>query len=189
MRVARDIPALCPFHTVSIHWCPESKPGNQSPDACSRMYPLRNRSVMPIHDDINMPQSSRRLVILLGALLGTFLVVRAGMLLRPDADVFVGGYNIHHLYTGVIILTICVIPLVVGAPKPLTADLLVGGLGIGLSLALDEVVYLIATDGSNQSYLTPVSWIGGATLILLASGYAIAIARFSLGSKAPVEQR
>lgn len=136
-----------------------------------------------------MPQSSRRLVILLVALLGTFLVVRAGMLLRPEADVFVAGFNIHHLYTGVIVLTICVIPLVVGAPKSRTDDLLVGGMGIGLSLALDEVVYLIATDGSNQSYLTPVSWIGGATLILLASGYAIAIGRFSHGSKAHTEPR
>ncbi|HUG13878.1 MAG TPA: hypothetical protein VMM78_02575 [Thermomicrobiales bacterium] len=144
-------------------------------------------NVMSVQDDSHMPQSSRRLVILLGALLGTFVVVRGGMLLRPDADVFVGGFNIHHLYTGVIVLTICVIPLVVGAPKPRTADLLVGGLGIGLSLALDEVVYLIATDGSNQSYLTTVSWIGGATLILLASGYAIAIARFSHGSKVPGE--
>ena len=129
-----------------------------------------------------MAQSPRRLVILLVALLGTFFVVRAGMLLRPDADVFVAGFNIHHLYTGVLVVTICVIPLVVGTPKPRTADLLVGGLGVGLSLALDEVVYLIATDGGNQSYLTPVSWIGGATLILFASGYAIATARFTNGS-------
>jgi hypothetical protein len=126
-------------------------------------------------------------VILLGALLGTFVVVRAGMLLRPDADVYVAGFNIHHLYTGVIVLTICVIPLVVGTPKPRTADLLVGGVGVGLSLALDEVVYLIATDGSNQSYLTTVSWIGGATLILLAAGYAIVIARLSHGSSSQGE--
>ena len=134
-----------------------------------------------------MAQSSRRLVILLGALLGTFLVVRAGMLLRPDADVFLAGFNIHHAFTGVLVVTICVIPLVVGTPKPRSADLLVGGLGVGLSLALDEVVYLIATDGSNQSYLTPVSWIGGAALILLASGYAIATARLTHGSKVPSE--
>jgi hypothetical protein len=87
----------------------------------------------------------------------------------------------------VLVVTVCVIPLVVGAPKRRTADLLVGGLGVGLSLALDEVVYLIATDGSNQSYLTPVSWIGGATLILLASGYAIATARFTHGSRVPGE--
>jgi hypothetical protein len=126
-------------------------------------------------------------VILLVALLGTFFVVRAGMLLRPNADFFVAGFNIHHLYTGVLVVTICVIPLVVRTPKPRTADLLVGGLGVGLSLALDEVVYLVATDGSNRSYLTSVSWIGGATLILLASGYAIATARFTNGSTGPSE--
>jgi hypothetical protein len=134
-----------------------------------------------------MPRSSRRLAILLVALLGTFFVVRAGMLLRPNADLFVAGFNIHHLFTGVLVVTVCVIPLVVGAPEPRTADLLVGGLGVGLSLALDEVVYLIATDGSNQSYLTPVSWVGGATLILLACGYAIAAARLTHGSKVSSE--
>lgn len=61
-----------------------------------------------------MARSSRRLVILLVALLGTFFVVRGGMLLRPNADVFVAGFNIHHLFTGVLVVTICVIPLVVG---------------------------------------------------------------------------
>lgn len=127
----------------------------------------------------HMSQSPRRLVILLVALLATYVVVRASMVMRPDADLFVFGFNIHHLFTGVLITTICAIPLVVGAPKRLTDDILVGGLGVGLALALDEVVYLIATDGSNQSYLTPISWLGGTTLILFACGYAIAIARMA----------
>jgi hypothetical protein len=37
--------------------------------------------------------------------------------------------------------------------------------GVGLSLALDEVVYLIATDGSNASYLLPVSFWGGVVVV------------------------
>jgi hypothetical protein len=118
-------------------------------------------------------------------MVATFAVVRVAMLLRPDADFFVAGLNVHHVFTGRLVATVCAIPLVVGAPKPLTGDVLVGGLGIGLSLALDEVVYLIATDGSNQSYLTRVSWVGGAALILLACGYAILIARLAARSKAP----
>ena len=43
--------------------------------------------------------------------------------------------------------------------------------GVGLSLALDEWVYLIATDGSNESYLLPVSFWGGLVLIAVAWGY------------------
>ena len=40
-----------------------------------------------------------------------------------------------------------------------------------MSLALDEWVYLIATDGSNASYLLPVSFWGGLVMIVLACVY------------------
>ena len=43
--------------------------------------------------------------------------------------------------------------------------------GAGLSLALDEWVYLIATDGTNASYLLPVSLWGGVVMIALAVAY------------------
>jgi hypothetical protein len=119
----------------------------------------------------------RRLVILVGAMAGTFLFTRASLMLRPNADVFLAGYNIHHLFTGVVILTICAIPLVVGTPSGRIADLLVAGFGIGLSLALDEVVYLIATDGSNQQYLSRVSWVGGVVFVSLACVYAVVVGR------------
>jgi hypothetical protein len=41
----------------------------------------------------------------------------------------------------------------------------------GLSLALDEWVYLIATDGTNASYLLPVSLRGGIVMVSLATLY------------------
>jgi hypothetical protein len=40
-----------------------------------------------------------------------------------------------------------------------------------LALALDEWVYLIATDGSNASYLLPVSLKGGIVMVGLAAVY------------------
>jgi uncharacterized membrane protein len=42
-------------------------------------------------------------------------------------------------------------------------------------MALDEWVYLIATDGSNASYLLPVSFWGGAVAIVLACAYTVAL--------------
>jgi hypothetical protein len=42
-------------------------------------------------------------------------------------------------------------------------------------MALDEWVYLIATDGSNASYLLPVSFWGGAMVIGMACLYTIAL--------------
>jgi hypothetical protein len=44
-----------------------------------------------------------------------------------------------------------------------------------LRLALDEWVYLIATDGGNASYLLPVSVWGGVVVVGLACAYALGL--------------
>jgi hypothetical protein len=54
--------------------------------------------------------------------------------------------------------------------------------GIGLALALDEWVYLIVTDGTNASYLLPVSFWGGLAAVSAAVAYALIVAR---GSRRP----
>ena len=45
--------------------------------------------------------------------------------------------------------------------------------GAGLALSLDEVVYLIATDGSNASYLLPVSFWGGVVVVGLGVAWVV----------------
>ena len=113
----------------------------------------------------------RRGWILLLSLVVTFIVMRTMMSFRPNADFTVAGYNIHHLFTGLLILTICGLPLVLGLGRGRLGDALTAGFGIGLSLALDEWVYLIATDGSNASYLVRVSFWGGVIVIGAAVVY------------------
>jgi hypothetical protein len=103
----------------------------------------------------------------------TFLVLRTALLMRPNADLNVGPYNIHHLYTGLLVVAGCAIPLAVGGLGSRAAEVLLLGLGIGLGLALDEWVYLIATDGSNAAYLTPPSFWGGLVLTGVAALYAL----------------
>ena len=119
----------------------------------------------------------RRLRVFLIAFLLTFTLTRLSLVFRPNADFNLFGYNIHHLYTGSLVLTACVLPLLLGVAGPRVALPLVAGSGVGLSLVLDEVVYLIATDGSNASYLTRVSWIGAVILIGLCALYAIVLVR------------
>jgi hypothetical protein len=48
-----------------------------------------------------------------------------------------------------------------------------------MGMALDEWVFLIATDGSNASYLLPVSFWGGVVMIGLACLYTSALMVFS----------
>jgi hypothetical protein len=119
---------------------------------------------------------ARRGWILLLSLVITFVAMRSSMALRPDADFNVAGYNIHHLFTGLLIVTLCGVPLVLGVRHARLADWLTAGFGIGLGLALDEWVYLIATDGSNASYLLPVSFWGGVVVVGAAVVYTAILA-------------
>ena len=113
----------------------------------------------------------RRIGLVLGALIVPFVLLRVWLFLTPNADFNVAGYNIHHLFTGLLLITVGGLPLALfrGASRWLDASAVI--FGVGLSLALDEWVYLIATDGSNASYLLPVSFWGGLVMIALACGY------------------
>ena len=117
----------------------------------------------------------RRAKLILGALLLTFVVVRLALWRSPDSDFDVAGYNIHHLFTGVLMATVAGIPLVLrpGRSRVLDAACLV--FGAGLALSLDEVVYLIATDGSNASYLLPVSFWGGVVVVGLGAAWVLVV--------------
>ncbi len=112
-----------------------------------------------------------RAIILIVSLVFTFVIIRALLFFYPNADFNVLGYNIHHLYTGLLFITLGAIPLCLFSSPSRILDLSTTIFGIGLSLALDEWVYLIVTDGSNLSYLLPVSFWGGAILIGLTCLY------------------
>ena len=104
---------------------------------------------------------------------GTFAVTRAWLHWSPDTDLNIGPYNVHHLFTGVLILAVCGIPAILGTGGPRVQLALTAGFGIGLSLALDQWVYLIVTDGTNASYLLPESLIPGTIMVAAACAYAL----------------
>ncbi len=124
---------------------------------------------------INKP----RAIILVSSLVLTFVLIRVWLFFYPDADFNVAGYNIHHLYTGILLVTISGIPLILFSNTGRILDLATAIFGIGLSLVLDEWVYLIATDGSNASYLLPVSFWGGAIFVGLTCLYIVALCLWS----------
>jgi hypothetical protein len=59
------------------------------------------------------------------------------------------------------------LPLALGMAPGAPAPLLTVAAGVGLSLVVDEWVYLIATDGTNASYLLPVSFWGAVAMHML----------------------
>jgi len=117
------------------------------------------------------PINKTRAKILASSLVVTFVFIRVWLFFYPNADFNVAGYNIHHLYTGLLLVTIGGIPLILFSNTWRILNLATAIFGIGLSLALDEWVYLIATDGSNMSYLLPVSLWGGVILVGLTCLY------------------
>lgn len=113
----------------------------------------------------------RRAGLLVGSLVATFLVLRLYLYFSPDSDFNVGPYNIHHLFTGLLLVTFCGIVVILFKGRSRLLDGATVGFGVGLSMALDEWVYLITTNGSNASYLLPVSFWGGVIMIAAACLY------------------
>jgi len=117
----------------------------------------------------------RDALVVAGVMAITFAVLRLSLAASPGADFDVAGYNVHHLFTGLLLVAAGGLPLAIrggGGRAGLVARLV---FAVGLAMALDEWVYLIATDGSNVSYLLPVSLWGGVAVVGLAVVYALAV--------------
>ena len=115
-----------------------------------------------------------RAKVLAGSLAITFAIMRAYLHWSPNTDLHIAGYNVHHLFTGLVLLTLGGIPAVLLPSTHAFALPAIAVFGVGLSLALDEWLYLIVTDGTNASYITPVSLWGGLAAVVGASLYTLA---------------
>src|SRR5262245_46670604 len=120
----------------------------------------------------------RRVKIVASTLALTFIAFRIWLHHSPNTDLNIGRYNIHHLFTGVLLIMLCGIPLAILQGNGRLLDVAALGFGVGLSMALDEWIFLIATDGSNASYLLQVSLWGGASMVGLGCAYTLALSLF-----------
>ena len=119
--------------------------------------------------------NARRARLIGATLITTFIVIRILLHRSPDSDFNVLGYNIHHLYTGLLMITAGGLPLAIFPGTSKLLDTAAVTFAAGLSLALDEWVYLIVTDGTNASYLLPVSLRGGILMVSLATLYLVVL--------------
>ena len=126
-----------------------------------------------------MQLNKRRLVLIALSLVATFVVLRVYLHLSPATNLDVGQYNIHHLFTGLLLVTFSGLPLTLFHGNSRRLDLAALVFGAGLSMALDEWVYLITTDGSDASYLLPISLWGGVVMVGLAVAYLAMLAWFA----------
>lgn len=120
----------------------------------------------------------KRTALFLFAFILTFTALRIYLFYSPNTDMYIGDYNIHHIYTGIILIAVFGVPLVIMEGKSRLLDISAIGFGAGLAMALDETIFLIVTDGTNSSYLLPVSLFGGIFLISAATLWTMAILIF-----------
>jgi len=117
-------------------------------------------------------------IILFCSMSLTFAILRVYLYFSPDTDLNIWGYNVHHIFTGLLLIVAGGIPLAILDASTRLLEPARWIFGAGLGMALDEWVYLIATDGSNASYLLPVSFWGGVVVIGLALAYTATLMFF-----------
>ena len=107
-------------------------------------------------------QIKSQIKIFIGSLILTLMIIRFFLFLSPSVNLNIGSYNIHHLYLGAFLIIVSLIFFILNIVNKFIIVLA----GVSSALVLDEIVYLIATDGSDKAYLTPISL--GGTIILTA---------------------
>lgn len=103
------------------------------------------------------------------AVIVTLLVVRGSLVFFPKTDVYIGRYNVHHLYTGALFLILLLPFLLAGVINLLTSVLA----GIFSALIVDQLVCLIVGDCNERTY---PSWRSFTGMIFFAGLLLLTVA-------------
>ncbi len=93
--------------------------------------------------------------------------------------VYPGGYLVHHLFTGAVMVIVAAFVIAFEPPRRRTAVLARVALGIGSALVLDEILFLVMTQASDGDYVSPLSLLGGAGFVTAAALLLGALSRFA----------
>jgi hypothetical protein len=105
------------------------------------------------------------LLFILIPMLVTFIGQRLYLHLIHVQHIYPGGYLLHHLFTGTLIVIPSAFTLAFGTRNRLLTFVAPATLGIGSAMILDEVVYLVATKATDSDYISPLS-LWGATIFI-----------------------
>jgi hypothetical protein len=130
-----------------------------------------------MRNDYNQLTAKRTLKLILVPMLGTFVCQRLYLHLVRVQHVYPGGYLVHHLFFGALIVVPAAFILAFGTRNRLLGYLAPVALGIGSAMILDEVTYLIATKATDQDYVSPISLVGAITLVSLATALLLSLYR------------
>lgn len=113
--------------------------------------------------------SRQTLWLILLPMAGTFAVLRLYLHLVQVQHVYPGGYLVHHLFTGTLVLIPAAFILAFGAKWRMTAILARVAVGVGSGLILDELTFLVMTQAADHDYVSGISLWGGAGFTAVAA--------------------
>jgi hypothetical protein len=119
--------------------------------------------------------ASQTLLCILVPMLATFVALRLYLHLVHVQHLYPGGYLVHHLFLGVLIVLPATFLLAFGPPQRPVRILSLVLVGIGSGMILDEFVYLVATKGTDQDYVSRVSLLGAIVCISLAAALLLVV--------------
>ena len=128
-----------------------------------------------------LPPRQTLLLILL-PLLGTFACQRLYLHLVRVQHIHPGGYLVHHLFVGVLIVIPAAFLLAFGTRRRFLAIAARIALGIGSAMILDEIAYLVVTKASDQDYVSGVSLYGAIGFISVATVFLWILYKSQRGS-------
>lgn len=108
-------------------------------------------------------ETKKRITYFLSSLIIGILLLRIFLFIFPTANFSLGSYSIHHIFTGSIWLIFTIILLIFNISNYFTYIL--GG--ISTALIIDQLTFLIMTDGTNKVYFSPTSIYGAFILTLI----------------------
>jgi hypothetical protein len=114
------------------------------------------------------PTARQTFLLILVPLLLTAVGQRLYLHLVQVRHVYPAGYLVHHLFSGALLVIPAAFVLAFGTRNRLLMILAPMVLGVGSAMVLDEVVYLIATQATDDDYVSVVSLGGSAALISTA---------------------
>jgi hypothetical protein len=104
------------------------------------------------------------------------LVARFYVLLYPNNSLILNGYEVHHLYTGVLIILFSIIPVIFIGHIYLnnkSRKLLLFIIGIATGLIIDEFFFLLSGGKTNNDYWNSISVNGVIFYFLFFSIFCI----------------
>jgi hypothetical protein len=119
-------------------------------------------------DDRGPLSAKQTLLLILLPMLSTFVGLRLYLHLVHVRHIYPGGYLVHHLFIGSLVLVPASFVLAFFPRQRSRQVPALVAVGVASAMVLDEFTYLVATRATDEDYISRVSLLGAVVSVTLA---------------------